>query len=59
LRHTRLDAKAGVARPPWGGELDLRPFFGVMATAPPVGFGRQLSIARRCSSRGERVKETG
>mmetsp|Transcript_5268 Transcript_5268/g.16970 ORF Transcript_5268/g.16970 Transcript_5268/m.16970 type:complete len:358 (-) Transcript_5268:376-1449(-) len=58
LRHTRLDAKAGVARPPWGGELDLRPFFGVMATAPPVGFGRQLSIARRCSSRlkGERYR---
>ncbi|EOD27517.1 hypothetical protein EMIHUDRAFT_457156 [Emiliania huxleyi CCMP1516] len=43
LRHTRLDARAGVARPPWGGELDLRPFFGVMATAPPVGFGRQQS----------------
>ena len=47
LRHTRLDGERGVARPPWGGELDLRPFFGVLATAPPVAFGRQSSIPPR------------
>ena len=47
LRHTRLDAAAGVARPAWGGELDMQPFFGVMATAPPAAFGRQSSIPPR------------
>ena len=47
LRHTRLDGPKGVARPPWGGELDLRPFFGVLATSPPAEFGRQSSIPPR------------
>ena len=41
-RHTRLDYDAktpgsGWALPPWGGKLDLKPFFGVMGIAPATG----------------------
>ena len=42
-----LDAEAGVARLSWGLELPLRPFFGVMAVAPPVSWGRVSTIQPR------------
>ena len=38
---------AGWAFPAWGGRLDLRPFFGVLSTAPPPELGRQSSIPPR------------
>ena len=53
LRHTKLSTvstpanPSGVAHPPWGGELPLRPFFGVIGTAPPANLGRQSSIPPR------------
>ena len=43
-----LDAKANVARLPWGLDLPLAPFFGVMGVAPP----RHTGVASRRSSRG-------
>ena len=37
--HTRLDAGRMTGLLPWGLELPLRPFFGVMAVAPPAAWG--------------------
>ncbi|HWJ76125.1 MAG TPA: acetamidase/formamidase family protein [Kaistia sp.] len=40
-----LDRARNVGILPWGLELDLKPFFGVMGFAPPKGWGRISSIA--------------
>jgi acetamidase/formamidase len=37
--HIALDRKRMVGRMPWGQEIPLRPFFGVMAVAPPAAWG--------------------
>jgi len=42
-----LDAKRFVARMPWGLEIPLAPFFGIMAVAPPKEWGRVSSIMPR------------
>lgn len=42
-----LDAEAGVARMPWGLDLPLAPFFGVMGVAPPPHWGRISTIQPR------------
>lgn len=42
-----LDAEAEIARLPWGLDLPLSPFFGVMGTAPPSNWGRISSIMPR------------
>jgi acetamidase/formamidase len=42
-----LDAKRMMARLPWGLDLPLSPFFGVMAVAPPPSWGRCTSIIPR------------
>ncbi|WP_037230125.1 acetamidase/formamidase family protein [Roseobacter sp. GAI101] len=49
LHHTNipLDAERGVAKMPWGLELDLAPFFGVMGVAPPADWGRISTIEPR------------
>lgn len=39
LMHIAVDKAAGVCRLPWGTELALAPFFGVMGVAPPPAFG--------------------
>lgn len=39
LTHIGLDAARMVGRLAWGGEIPLRPFFGVMAVAPPGDWG--------------------
>ncbi|HEX3503969.1 MAG TPA: acetamidase/formamidase family protein [Xanthobacteraceae bacterium] len=39
LIHIPLDRERMVGRLPWGLELPLKPFFGVMAVAPPSGWG--------------------
>ncbi len=39
LMHIPLDRERMTGRLPWGAELALRPFFGVMAVAPPPGWG--------------------
>jgi acetamidase/formamidase len=47
LLNIPLDAEAGVARLPWGLDLPLAPFFGVMGVAPPANWGRISSIMPR------------
>lgn len=39
LTHIAVDQAAGTARLPWGVELPLSPFFGVMGVAPPPHYG--------------------
>lgn len=38
--HPSIDRARGVATLPWGTELPLDPFFGIIATAPPKAWGR-------------------
>ncbi|TVQ33503.1 MAG: amidase [Geminicoccaceae bacterium] len=38
--HSRIDLDRHTARLPWGKEIPLDPFFGVIATAPPPHWGR-------------------
>jgi acetamidase/formamidase len=38
--HPRIDLAAGTCTLPWGTKLQLDPFFGVIATAPPTHWGR-------------------
>lgn len=45
--HIGLDAAKNRAHLPWGMELPLAPFFGVMGTAPPAHWGRQTSLVPR------------
>ena len=45
--HIPIDRAAMVAKLPWGAEVPLRPFFGVMGVAPPPGWGRISSIQPR------------
>ncbi len=47
LIHIPLDDKRNVGRMPWGLELPLAPFFGVMGVAPPKAWGRISSIVPR------------
>jgi len=42
-----LDEPSGTATLPWGLKLPLAPFFGVMAVAPPPGWGRISTIEPR------------
>jgi len=42
-----LDAQRNVGRMPWGLDLPLAPFFGVMGVAPPPAWGRCTSIIPR------------
>jgi acetamidase/formamidase len=44
---TRLDRNTNVGRLPWGLEIPLRPFFGVMGVAPPRSWGAISSIQPR------------
>lgn len=44
LIHIPLDRERMVAQLPWGGELRLRPFFGVMGVAPEPSMGRIPSL---------------
>lgn len=38
--HPDIDIARGVARMPWGLEIPLDPFFGILAVAPPPAWGR-------------------
>ncbi len=42
-----LDKERGIATLPWGLELELAPFFGVMGVAPPPAWGRISTIEPR------------
>ena len=45
--HIAIDRAAMVAKLPWGRDLPLRPFFGVMGVAPPAAWGRVSSVQPR------------
>ena len=45
--HTAIDIDANKGRLPWGLELELSPFFGVMATAPPPAWGAVSTLPPR------------
>ncbi len=47
LLHIPLDSARMVGKLPWGVDLPLRPFFGVMGVAPPPAWGRITSIIPR------------
>ncbi len=47
LWHSGIDRQRGVATLPWGLEIDLAPFFGVMGVAPPPVYGACTSIVPR------------
>lgn len=45
--HPEIDIQKRTARLPWGTEIKLAPFFGVIAVAPPPHWGRLSSIQPR------------
>ena len=45
--HPRIDHSDGTCVLPWGTRIPLDPFFGVMAVAPPPGWGRQDTMVPR------------
>ena len=47
LIHIPLDRERMTGRLPWGLDLPLRPFFGVMAVAPPPGWGAVSTLPPR------------
>jgi acetamidase/formamidase len=47
LMHIPLDGTRMIGRLPWGLELPLRPFFGVMVVAPPPNWGMVASVPPR------------
>jgi acetamidase/formamidase len=47
LWHTAIDRQLGVGTLPWGAEIELAPFFGVMGVAPPPAYGAVTSIVPR------------
>jgi len=47
LIHVAIDAARMVGRLPWGTEIPLRPFFGVLAVAPPPAWGILSTIPPR------------
>ena len=59
LAHLRLDRKRMVGHMPWGVELPLSPFFGVMGVAPPPEWGRITSIIPRAHGGNLDIKALG
>ncbi len=47
LSHIPVDRARGTCKLPWGAELKLAPFFGVMGVAPPPGYGTISTIQPR------------
>jgi acetamidase/formamidase len=45
--HTAIDRQLGIGTLPWGAEIELAPFFGVMGVAPPPAYGAVSSIVPR------------
>jgi len=45
--HVTIDRERGTGSLPWGRELDLDPFFGILAVAPPPHWGRCSSVQPR------------
>jgi len=47
IAHSLIDRESKTARLPWGLELALEPFFGIIAVAPPANWGRQSTMMPR------------
>ncbi|KAA2238365.1 acetamidase/formamidase family protein [Salinarimonas soli] len=47
VMHLPLDRERNVGRLPWGLEIELKPFFGVMAVAPPPSWGALSTLPPR------------
>lgn len=47
LMHIALDGASMTGRMPWGIDVSLRPFFGLMAVAPPPGWGTLNTLPPR------------
>jgi acetamidase/formamidase len=47
LWHTGIDRQRAIGTLPWGAEIELAPFFGVMGVAPPPNYGAVTSIVPR------------
>ncbi|GGE48517.1 amidase [Agaricicola taiwanensis] len=47
VRHIALDRDRMIGRMPWGTEIPLSPFFGVMTVAPPPQWGRLSTLPPR------------
>jgi len=45
--HVTIDRERGTGSLPWGRELNLDPFFGILAVAPPPHWGRCSSVQPR------------
>jgi acetamidase/formamidase len=43
--HIPLDKQRMIGKLPWGLDLDLKPFFGIMAVAPPAAWGETAAIS--------------
>lgn len=54
-----LDRDRNVGRMPWGYDLPLNPFFGVMGVAPPKGWGKMTSVAPQATGGNLDNKELG
>ncbi len=54
-----LDRERMVGKLPWGVDLPLSPFFGVMGVAPPPGWGTITSIVPRAHGGNLDIKELG
>jgi acetamidase/formamidase len=59
LLHIPLDKDKMVANLPWGVDLPLKPFFGVMGVAPPPEWGRITSVIPRSHGGNLDNKELG
>ena len=47
LTHIPIDSNRGVCTMPWGLEIELKPFFGIMGVAPPPEWGQCSSVEPR------------
>jgi len=47
ISHTIIDREKGIGRLAWGLELELEPFFGIIAVAPPANWGRISTMMPR------------
>lgn len=59
LVHLPLDRETMTSRMPWGVDLPLKPFFGVMGTAPPPVWGAVSSLVPRAMGGNLDNKELG
>ena len=57
LTHIPIDRNRSVCTMPWGTEIQLRPFFGIMGVAPPPDWGQCSSIEPRAFGGNIDIKE--